>query len=73
MIGQLEDMLDRAGYFFPPDRVPSTKRTLRTLLTKPGWNALELRTLRGVLSTLDRPRGAQRAATDRSESNRSNS
>ena len=74
MIGQLEDMLDRAGYFFPPDRVPSTKRTLRTLLTKPGWNSLELRTLRGVLSAIDRPRGAQRAETSaRNASNRSNS
>jgi tRNA C32,U32 (ribose-2'-O)-methylase TrmJ len=54
--------------------VPSTKRTLRTLLTKPGWNALEVRTLRGVLSALDRPRGPQRAAaSDRRESKRSNS
>ena len=74
MIAQLEDMLNRAGYFFPPDRVPSAKRTLRTLLTKPGWNALEVRTLRGVLSTLDRPRGAQRAeASARNASKRSNS
>ncbi len=56
MIGQLEEMLDEAGYFFPPDRVPSTKRTLRTLLTKPAWSAQEVRTLRGVLSTLARPR-----------------
>ena len=56
MIGQLDAMLEDAGYFFPPDRVASTKRTLRTLLTKPGWNAQEVRTLRGILSTLDRPR-----------------
>jgi tRNA/rRNA methyltransferase len=27
---------------------------LRNLLTKPGWNHLEVRTLRGVLSTLER-------------------
>jgi len=74
MIGQLDTMLDQAGYFFPPDRAPSTRRTLRTLLTKPGWNALEVRTLRGVLSALDRPRGTQRAAAStRKESNRSNS
>jgi tRNA/rRNA methyltransferase len=33
--------------------VPSTKRTLRTLLTKPRWSSQELRTLRGVLSALD--------------------
>jgi tRNA/rRNA methyltransferase len=56
MIGQLETMLDGSGYFFPPDRVASTKRTLRTLLTKPGWNSQEVRTIRGVLSALDRPR-----------------
>lgn len=56
MIAQLDAMLEKAGYFFPPDRVPATKRTLRNLLTKPGWNALEVRTLRGVLSTLSRPR-----------------
>ena len=52
MIGQLEGMLDAAGYFFPPDRTPATRRTLRTLLTKPGWSSQEVRTLRGVLSAL---------------------
>ncbi|HZV18666.1 MAG TPA: RNA methyltransferase [Sphingobium sp.] len=56
MIAQLETMLDEAGYFFPPSRVPATKRTLRTLLSKPGWNHLEVRTLRGVLSALANPR-----------------
>jgi len=56
MIGQFETMLDEAGFFFPPDRVPTTKRMLRTMLTKPGWNAQEVRTLRGVLSALARPR-----------------
>nr|WP_238475406.1 RNA methyltransferase [Sphingomonas cavernae] len=56
MIGQLDTMLDKAGYFFPPDRAPSTRRTLRTLLTKPGWNSMEVRTLRGVLSSLANPR-----------------
>ena len=57
MIAQLDAMLEQAGYYFPPDRVPATKRTLRTQLTKPGWTSQEVRTLRGVLSTLDRPRG----------------
>jgi tRNA/rRNA methyltransferase len=52
MIGQLEGLLERSGYFFPPDRVPATKRTLRTLLTKPAWTSMELRTFRGVLSAL---------------------
>jgi len=56
MIGQLDTMLDDAGFYFPPDRVPATRRTLRTLLTKPGWSSQEVRTLRGVLSALATPR-----------------
>jgi len=56
MIGQLETMLAGAGFFYPPDRTPTTKRTLRTMLTKPGWTAQEVRTMRGVLSALAKPR-----------------
>ncbi|ARS29020.1 RNA methyltransferase [Sphingomonas sp. KC8] len=56
MITQLEGMLDEAGFFYPPDRTPVTKRTLRTMLTKPAWSAQEVRTMRGVLSTLAKPR-----------------
>ena len=56
MIAQIDSMLVGAGYFFPPDRAPATRRTLRNLLTKPGWNHLEIRTLRGVLSALEKPR-----------------
>jgi tRNA/rRNA methyltransferase len=56
MIAQLNAMLDTAGFYFPPDRTPVTRRTLRTLLTKPGWSSQEVRTLRGVLSALASPR-----------------
>ena len=56
MIAQLEAMLEPAGYFLPPSRSAATRRTLRTMLTKPGWNHLEVRTLRGVLSALRRNR-----------------
>ncbi len=52
MIGQLDAMLVATDFFYPPDRTPVTRRTLRTLLTKPGWSAQEVRTLRGVLSAL---------------------
>ncbi len=62
MIAQLDDMLERANFFFPPDRVPATRRTLRTLLTKPGWSSQEVRTLRGVLSALD---GAKERRSER--------
>ncbi|MDG5489594.1 RNA methyltransferase [Sphingomonas sp. BGYR3] len=56
LIEQLEGMLMPAGYFHPPERTDVTRRTLRGLLTKPAWNAMEVRTMRGVLSTLARPR-----------------
>lgn len=56
MIAQLDEMLVATGYFFPPDRATATRLTLRNVLTKPGWNSLEVRTMRGVLSTLDKPR-----------------
>ena len=54
MIGQLFDMLEPTEYFRPDSRSDVTRRTLRSLLTKPGWNHLEIRTLRGVLSSLRR-------------------
>ncbi len=55
LIAHLEGMLDGAGYFFPPDRAHVTRRTLRSVLTKPAWNANEVRTLRGVLTMIERP------------------
>ncbi len=53
LIGHVDTLLEDTGYYFPPDRVPTTKLTLRNLLTKPGWTSQELRTLRGVLSALE--------------------
>lgn len=54
MIAQLEDLLEPRGYFQPPSRAAATRRTLRNMLTKPGWNHLEVRTMRGMLSALRR-------------------
>lgn len=54
MIGQLFTLLDSKNYFFPEARVTATKRTLTNLLTKPEWNSLEVRTLRGVISALEK-------------------
>jgi len=53
MINHLDAMLEDSGYYYPPDRVPTTRRTLRTMLTKPGWSTQEVRTFRGVLSALN--------------------
>ncbi|WP_296680472.1 RNA methyltransferase [Novosphingobium sp.] len=59
LIAHLEAMLEPKDYFFPEIRAEVTRRTLRSLLTKPGWNHLEIRTMRGVLSALQR-KGSRR-------------
>jgi tRNA/rRNA methyltransferase len=60
LVAHFEALLEPRNYFFPPSRATASRRTLRTLLTKPGWNHLEVRTLRGVLSTLERDPGGKR-------------
>ncbi|MBX7495999.1 RNA methyltransferase [Qipengyuania sp. 6B39] len=54
LIEHLDRLLEPKGYFLPESRADATRRTLRGVLTKPGWNHLEVRTLRGVLSSLER-------------------
>ncbi len=56
MIEHLEALLEPRGYFRPASRTVATRRTLRSMLTKPGWNHLEVRTMRGVLSALAKPK-----------------
>lgn len=56
LIGQLDAMLDYAGFYFPPDKVPTVQRNVRSILTKPGWTEQEVRTLRGVLTAIEKPR-----------------
>ena len=56
LIAHFETLLEPKGYFFPEGRREATRRTLRGVLTKPGWNHLEVRTLRGVLSALGKTR-----------------
>ncbi len=54
LIGHFERMLEAKNYFWPQPRAETNRLTLRNLLTKPGWNHLEVRTLRGILTTLER-------------------
>ena len=54
LIDHFTRLLEPRGYFLPDTRREATSLTLRTMLTKPGWNHLEIRTLRGVLSALER-------------------
>ncbi len=55
LIAHFDKLLEPRGYFRPESRAAATRRTLRGILTKPGWNHLEVRTLRGILSTLEKP------------------
>ncbi|HKX80256.1 MAG TPA: RNA methyltransferase [Novosphingobium sp.] len=56
LIAHFEAMLDAKNYFWPESRATANRLTLRNVLTRPGWNHLEVRTLRGILSTLERER-----------------
>jgi tRNA/rRNA methyltransferase len=57
LLSHLDGLLIPRGYYFPEARADATRRTLRTMLTKPAWNHLEVRTMRGVLSALMRQPG----------------
>jgi tRNA/rRNA methyltransferase len=56
LVAHFEQLLEPRGYFLPEGRAETTHRNLRGVLTKPGWNHLEVRTLRGILTTLGRAR-----------------
>jgi tRNA/rRNA methyltransferase len=56
LIVQLEQSLEAAGYYHPPDRTPATKNTIRTILTKAGWSNREVQAMRGVIRALVEPR-----------------
>ncbi len=55
LVEHFSTLLEPKGYYLPENRAEATARTLRNVLTKPRWNHLEIRTLRGVLSALGRP------------------
>src|SRR3546814_20014316 len=52
LVGQVDDALEAAGYYHVPARVASSTPPPRHLLTRPGWSANEVRTLRGLFHAL---------------------
>jgi tRNA/rRNA methyltransferase len=56
LIVHFERLLDAKNYFWPAPRAETNRLTLRNLLTKPAWNHLEVRTFRGILTSLERER-----------------
>ncbi|MCF3936461.1 RNA methyltransferase [Acuticoccus sp. M5D2P5] len=53
----LNRVLTPAGYFRPPDMAEKMARNLLLILSDAGWDRQQVRTLRGVLGHLERPRG----------------
>jgi tRNA/rRNA methyltransferase len=54
LFGHLEEALDRAGFFTAPDKRPTVVNNLRAMLSRGNFSAQEVRTLRGVISAIDR-------------------
>jgi tRNA/rRNA methyltransferase len=65
LIGQLDEALEASGYYHPPDRKPTTRNTMRTILSKAGWSNREIQALRGMIRALvhPRPRGGKPGAS----------
>jgi tRNA/rRNA methyltransferase len=54
LFGHLETTLDGSGFFTAPDKRPTVIHNLRTMLERGKFTSQEIRTLRGVISSLDR-------------------
>lgn len=52
LIEQVDAALADADYYRVPARAASARRTLRNLLTRPGWSEKEVRTMRGIVHAL---------------------
>ena len=57
LYGQLEDELQAAGFFHPPEKTPSMINNLRAILARASLSEQEVRTLRGVVTALSKGRG----------------
>lgn len=58
--GHLEETLDRTGFFKTDDKRPTMVNNLRAVFTRAGVTSQEIRTLRGVISSIDRVHLRQR-------------
>jgi tRNA/rRNA methyltransferase len=54
LFDHLEETLDRTGFFTTPDKRPTMVNNLRAMLSRGQFTAQEVRTLRGVISSIDR-------------------
>ena len=52
----LERELDVGGFLYPPEKRPTMVRNIRNIFSRVGLMEQEVRTLRGIISTLTKPR-----------------
>lgn len=64
MYEHFEAELDRAGYFFPPEKTPVMQQNLRAAFARGDWTTQEVRTFRGAIKALALGRGKARVARD---------
>ena len=60
-----EDELERAGFFFPPEKKEVMIQNLRSAFTRAGWTEQETRTFRGAIKALALGRGKARIDRDK--------
>ena len=60
LFGHLEETLDRTGFFKTDDKRPTMVNNLRAVFTRAGMSSQEIRTFRGVISSIDRAHLRQR-------------
>ena len=64
MFEHFEEELERAGYFFPPEKTPLMKDNLRAALVRADWTRQEVQTFRGAIKALALGRGKARFNRD---------
>ncbi|MEM1151465.1 MAG: TrmH family RNA methyltransferase [Pseudomonadota bacterium] len=62
MFEHFETELDRAGYFFPPEKTALMTDHLRSALVRANWTTQEVRTFRGAIKALAEGRGKARVS-----------
>lgn len=60
MFEHFEAELERAGYFYPPEKTPVMITNLRNALVRAQWTEQEVRTFRGAIKALTLGRGKAR-------------
>ena len=64
MLEHFEVELDRAGFFFPPEKRAPIAQNLRNTFTRAGWTSQEVSTFRGAIRALVLGRGKARVKRD---------